>query len=397
MRVNDREESSAACVGPAFVMAAEGTPTTPCAAGAGEDVDASGAVAGAAVSGRRKVAIILFNLGGPDSPESIKPFLLNLFRDPAILRVPFFVRPFLARTIANARLAPATENYALLGGKSPLLGLTQEQAAALEAALPDVEARCFIAMRYWHPFSLEAARAVKAWGPDDVVLLPLYPQFSTTTTGSSLTAWRDAAVRVGLAADTTTVCCYPVDPAYAAATAARVKIEYEKARAALDPAVPLRVLFSAHGLPEIIIQRGDPYQWQIEHTVATVLAAWGAEIDYTVCYQSRATPQKWIGPSTDEEIERAAHDKTAVLVVPIAFVSEHTETLVELDVEYRDLAVKLGVPGYYRVPTQNADPGFIASLAGQVTRAIGRGPGLCSSAGGRMCRLEHTGCPSRAL
>jgi len=348
-------------------------------------------------TGRRKVAIILFNLGGPDSPESIKPFLLNLFRDPAILRVPFFVRPFLARTIANARLAPATENYALLGGKSPLLGLTQEQAAALEAALPDVEARCFIAMRYWHPFSLEAARAVKAWGPDDVVLLPLYPQFSTTTTGSSLTAWRDAAVRVGLAAATTTVCCYPIDPAYAAATAARVKVEYDSARATLDPAVPLRVLFSAHGLPEIIIQRGDPYQWQIERTVAAVLAAWGAEIDYTVCYQSRATPQKWIGPSTDEEVERAAHDRKAVLVVPIAFVSEHTETLVELDVEYRDLAAKLGVPGYFRVPTQNADPGFIASLAGQVTRAIGRGPGLCSSAGGRMCRLEHTGCPSRGL
>src|SRR3978361_909945 len=173
----------------------------------------------ASVPVRRKVAIVLFNLGGPDRPEAIKPFLLNLFRDPAILRVPFFVRPFLARTIARARRAPATENYALLGGKSPLLGLTQEQAVALEAALPEVEARCFIAMRYWHPFSLEAARAVKAWGPDEVVLLPLYPQFSTTTTGSSLAAWRDAAVRVGLTADTTRVCCYPVDPAYATATA----------------------------------------------------------------------------------------------------------------------------------------------------------------------------------
>ena len=183
----------------------------------------------------------------------------------------------------------------------------------------------------------------------------------------------------------------------AVATAARVKAEYGQARAALDPAVPLRVLFSAHGLPEIIIQRGDPYQWQIEHTVAAVLAAWGTDIDYTICYQSRATPQKWIGPSTDEEIERAAHDKTAVLVVPIAFVSEHTETLVELDVEYRDLAVKLGVPGYFRVPTQNADAGFIASLAGVVQRAIGHGPGLCSGAGGRMCRIEHSGCPFGTL
>jgi ferrochelatase len=346
---------------------------------------------------RRKIAIVLFNLGGPDRPEAIKPFLLNLFRDPAILRVPFFVRPFLARTIARARVAPATANYALLGGKSPLLGLTQEQAAALEAALPELDVRCFIAMRYWHPFSLEAARAVRQWGPDEVVLLPLYPQFSTTTTGSSLSAWRQAAVKAGLAAHTTTVCCFPVDPAYVASTAALVRAEYERARAELDGAVPLRVLFSAHGLPEVIIQGGDPYQWQVERTVAAVVAEWGEVVDHRVCYQSRATPQKWIGPSTDEEVERAARDKTAVLVVPIAFVSEHTETLVELDVEYRELAVSLGVPGYFRVPTQNSNAGFIGSLAELVRRAVERGPGLCSAGGGRICRVEHRNCPFSAV
>jgi protoporphyrin/coproporphyrin ferrochelatase len=340
-----------------------------------------------------KVAIVLFNLGGPDRPEAIKPFLLNLFLDPAILRVPFFVRPFLARIIARARVAPATVNYALLGGKSPLLGLTQEQAAALAAALPEMDAKCFVAMRYWHPFSLEVARAVKAWGPDEVVLLPLYPQFSTTTTGSSLAAWRQAAAQVGLAVDTTTVCCYPVDPAYTTATAALMKTEYNRARAALDPAVPLRVLFSAHGLPEVIVQRGDPYQWQVEQTVAAVVRASGETLDYRICYQSRATPQKWIEPSTEGEIERAAEDRTAVLVVPIAFVSEHTETLVELDVEYRDLAVKLGVPGYFRAPTQNSDEGFIASLAGIVRRAIECGPGLCNASGGRICGSERGGCP----
>jgi ferrochelatase len=332
-------------------------------------------------------------MGGPDRPEAIKPFLRNLFLDPAILRVPFFVRPILARMIARARVAPATANYALLGGKSPLLGLTRQQAAALERALPEMQARCFIAMRYWHPFSLEAAQAVRAWGPDEVVLLPLYPQYSTTTTGSSVTAWRQAAMRVGLAADTTTVCCYPVDTAYTAATAALVKARYQRERAALDPTVPLRVLFSAHGLPEVIIRRGDPYQWQVEQTVAAVLAALGEPVDYRVCYQSRATPQKWIEPSTEQEIERAAEDRTAVLVVPIAFVSEHTETLVELDVEYRGLAEKLGVPGYFRVPTQNADAGFIASLAGVARRAIEHGPGLCSGAGGRICGPAHGGCP----
>lgn len=340
-----------------------------------------------------KVAIVLFNLGGPDKPESIKPFLLKLFLDPAILRVPFFVRPLLARYIAAQRVAPATANYALIGGKSPLLGLTREQAVALEAALPELEAKCFIAMRYWHPFSLEAAEAVKAWGPDEVVLLPLYPQYSTTTTGSSLAAWRQAAARIGLAVLTTTVCCYPVDPGFVAATAALVKAGYDRARASLDGAVPLRVLFSAHGLPEVIVQRGDPYQWQVEQTVAAVMAAWGETVDFQICYQSRATPQKWIDPSTDSEVERAAKDRTALLVVPIAFVSEHTETLVELDVEYRDLAVKLGVPGYFRVPAQNADAGFIASLAGLVRRARSFGPGLCSGSGGRLCVAAHGDCP----
>ncbi len=342
---------------------------------------------------RRRIAIVLFNLGGPDRPEAIKPFLLNLFRDPAILRVPFFVRPFLARIIARARVAPATANYALLGGKSPLLELTREQAAALEMALPEVEAKCFIAMRYWHPFSLEAARAVRAWEPDEVVLLPLYPQFSTTTTGSSLAAWRQAAVRVGLAASTTTVCCYPIDPGFVVATTALVRAAYDRARAALDPAVPLRILFSAHGLPEVIIRGGDPYQWQVEQTVAAVLGSWGAMVDSVICYQSRATPQRWIEPSTEAEIERAAKDQTALLVVPIAFVSEHSETLVELDVEYRDLAAKLGVRGYFRVPAQNADAGFVAALAGIVRRSGDAGPGLCSASGGRLCRLEHGGCP----
>ena len=343
---------------------------------------------------RRKIAIVLFNLGGPDRPESVRPFLLNLFTDPAILRVPFFVRPILARIIARARTKPATANYALLGGKSPLLELTEQQARALEAALPELDARCFVAMRYWHPFSMEAARAVKAWDPDEVVLLPLYPHYSTTTTGSSLSAWRDAAARVGLAKPVTSLCCYPSDPGFLGATAAIVRKGYQQARAALDPAIGLRVLFSAHGLPEVIVSAGDPYQYQIEQTVAGVVR-WLAipGLDYHVCYQSRATPQKWIGPSTEEEIERAATDKVALLVVPIAFVSEHSETLVELDVEYRDVADKLGVPGYFRVPAQNADAGFIAALADLVRHARAHGPGLCSFAGRRVCPGEHGDCP----
>lgn len=341
-----------------------------------------------------RVAVVLFNLGGPDRPESIRPFLMNLFSDPAILRVPFFVRPLLARIITRARLKPATENYALLGGRSPLLELTQAQAAALEAALPDMDAKCFIAMRYWHPFSLETARAVKAWGPDRVVLLPLYPQYSTTTTGSSLTAWRTAAAQVGLMAETTALCCYSTDPGYLAATASLVREAYRTARAGLDPAIGLRVLFSAHGLPESIVKGGDPYQWQIEQTVAGVFSNWGeVDLDWSVCYQSRATPQKWIGPSTDEEIERAGRDKTAVIVVPIAFVSEHSETLVELDIEYRHLAERSSVPGYFRVPTQSVAPAFIAALADLVRGACAHGPGLCSHRGGQVCAEGLGQCP----
>ena len=341
---------------------------------------------------QRKVAIVLFNLGGPDKMESVKPFLLNLFRDPAILRVPPFVRPFLARLIARLRVKAASENYAILGGKSPLLELTEQQARALEARLPG--SRCFIAMRYWHPFSDEAARAVREWDPDEVVLLPLYPHYSTTTTGSSLTAWREAAAQAGLAKPTTTLCCYHSDSAYLAATTAIVRRSYEEAQAKLPQGAGLRVLFSAHGLPEVIVANGDPYQFQVERTVAGVVRMLGLpELDWAVCYQSRATPQKWIGPSTEEEIERAVHDKAAVLVVPIAFVSEHSETLVELDVEYRELAERSGIAGYFRAPTQNSDPPFIDALGDLVDAALGRGPGLCSFVGGRTCPRPHGDCP----
>jgi ferrochelatase len=343
---------------------------------------------------RPKIAIVLFNLGGPDSPEAIRPFLLNLFSDPAILPVPWFVRPFLARVIARGRLKPATENYRLLGGKSPLLEMTQAQARAIEAALPEFDAKCFIAMRYWDPFSLEAARAVKAWQPDEVVLIPLYPQYSSTTTGSSLNAWRVAAARAGLAAPTSALCCFPTDPTFVAATLSVIEGAYERARATLDSSVPLRILFSAHGLPESIVRGGDPYQYQVEQTVAAVIASWRRnDLDWKICYQSRATPVKWIEPSTDTEIERAGADKTAVLVVPIAFVSEHSETLVELDIEYKELAERSGVPGYFRAPTQQVDEGFIVSMAGLVRFLRDAGTGLHASCDVKACAVLNRRCP----
>ena len=341
-----------------------------------------------------RLAVVVFNLGGPDRLEAVGPFLRNLFRDPAILRVPIFVRPLLARLIASRRLAAATVNYRLLGGRSPLLELTEGQAAALTASLGEYETKTFIAMRYWHPFSDETARAVKAWRPDKVVLLPLYPQFSTTTTGSSLAAWREASCNVGLVAETRSICCYPCDPAFIATTLAGIRRSWTEARASLPAGVPLRLLFSAHGLPETIVLRGDPYQWQIEQTVAAVMTGWdGPPPEHRICYQSRATPQKWLDPSTEHELRQAAADRVAVLVVPIAFVSEHSETLVELDVEYRDLARTLGVPGYFRVPTQGVDAGFIAALAERVRAALHAGPGLMPAGGIRLCPGGFRGCP----
>jgi ferrochelatase len=344
-----------------------------------------------------KVAIVLLNLGGPDSPQAVRPFLENLFTDPAILRVPGFVRPWLGKFIAWRRTKPAQENYAILGGRSPLLELTVAQGQALEGALAGEEGReyrCFVAMRYWHPFSDEAARQVKEWGATRVLLLPLYPQYSTTTTGSSQTAWDEAAAKIGLSVPTQTLCCWHSDEGFAAATAAMVRESLRQARAGLAPGQKLRLLFSAHGLPESIVKRGDPYQWQVEQTVAAVVQALDEPgLDHAICYQSRVTPQKWIGPSTEEEIDRAAAEKVALLICPIAFVSEHSETLVELDVEYREIADHKGVPGYFRVPAQNSDAGFIASLADLARRTLATERPLCSFRGGRQCPKAQGDCP----
>jgi ferrochelatase len=340
-----------------------------------------------------KTAIVLFNLGGPDGPDAVKPFRVNLFSDRAIIRAPIFIRFWLARLIAASSSRAAVENYALMGGKSPLLELTQAQARALEQAVGG-DTRCFIAMRYWFPFAHEAARDVRDFAPDRIVLLPLYPQFSTTTTGSSLSDWHEQAARAGLIAPTTSICCYFDDPAYAASIAALVDRAIADARAAMPAGAKLRLLFSAHGLPESIVAAGDPYQAEVEASVAAVLARLAdTDIEHVICYQSRATPQKWISPSTIEAIEQAGADRIAVLLVPIAFVSDHIETLVELDIENRELAHRVGVPHYFRSPVPNDDPGFIAALAALVRRAADRGDGLCSARGARACDTRHQDCP----
>nr|WP_295831729.1 ferrochelatase [uncultured Azospirillum sp.] len=344
----------------------------------------------------RRVAVVLFNLGGPDAPEAVRPFLFNLFADPAIIRLPNPFRFLIASLISGRRAKPATEIYAQIGGKSPLLENTLSQAAALESALgadpatAGAETKVFIAMRYWHPMSAETAARVKAYDPDLVVLLPLYPQFSTTTTASSAKAWAEAANTVGLTAPTKLLCCYPTQAGFIDGTADLIRPLYETAKAHGKP----RVLFSAHGLPKKVVASGDPYQWQCERTAESIAAALGIDdLDWINCYQSRVGPMEWIGPSTDAEIRRAGQDGVPILVVPMAFVSEHSETLVEIEVEYRHLAGQAGVPHFTRVPTVGVHPGFIDGLAKLVRQTVAGKAAICSQKGDRICPSNFSGCP----
>lgn len=338
-------------------------------------------------------AVVLFNLGGPDSPEAVLPFLRNLFSDPAIVAAPGPVRWCLARLIASRRAAAARDIYRRIGGASPLPAETRKQAEALETRLRGIgPVRSFVAMRYWRPFVEDAARRVAAFDPDRVVLLPLYPQFSTTTTASSMAAWRRGAAAAGLRAPVSAVCCYPVDPGFAAAHAAAI----DEAAAAAPAGAPRRLLFSAHGLPKRIVARGDPYREQVERTAAAVAARLqDPDADWRVCYQSRVGPLEWIGPSTDDEIRRAGRAGLGVVVAPISFVSEHSETLVELDMEYRALAERCGVPFFVRVPALGVRAGFIDALAGLVRAAL-RSPGGIVAGEGGSCPEDCRACPRRS-
>jgi len=337
------------------------------------------------VTGDERLAVVLLNLGGPDRPEAIRPFLQNLFNDPAIIPLPTPLRQIVAATVAGRREREARAIYARIGGRSPILEETLRQAHALEAALAGTgEVRVFVAMRYWHPLSVDTAAEVARWRPDRIVLAPLYPQFSTTTTASSLAEWRRAARSAALDRPTAAICCYPTETGLVEAHARALR------QAIGEVGHPYRILFSAHGLPKKVVARGDPYPWQVEQTAKAVLAALGGEHDAIVCYQSRVGPLAWIGPATADEIGRAGRDGLAVILAPIAFVSEHSETLVELDMTCRELARTAGVKTYLRVPALGADALFISGLAALVRRARGN---PCSGAGRRLCPAALRRCP----
>ena len=340
----------------------------------------------------RRLAVVLFSLGAPDRLDAVQPFLFNLFNDKSIIRLPQPFRVILATLASRRRAREAGEIYKALGGKSPLLENTQAQALALEESLNRSQpTKVFVCMRYWHPMSEETALAVLDYDPHEIVLLPLYPQFSTTTTASSERVWRQAAKLVGLDRPTRLVCCYPTDRGFIDAAAELVRGAYEGAQAQGRP----RILFSAHGLPETVVKGGDPYQWQCERTTEAIVERLDIpDLDWISTYQSRVGPLKWIGPSTDDEIRRAGSEGVPILVVPMAFVSEHSETLYEIEIEYRELAESAGVPYFARVPTVATDPLFIDGLARLVRQATEDGPAICSQSRGRICPGGWRGCPN---
>ena len=314
---------------------------------------------------KKKIAVVLFNLGGPDQLSSVKPFLFNLFNDPAIIGAPSVIRYFLAKLISKRREKTAQEIYSFMGGKSPILEQTIYQAETLEKKLKGEENvyKVFISMRYWKPFVNETIKEVINWDPQEVILLPLYPQFSTTTSGSSLVSWRNAALKNKYQTPTKIICCYPTEENFILAHTKSIKNILNKIKNNKDQKQNIKLLFSAHGLPEKIINKGDPYQNQVEKTVNKIIENINEkEITYTICYQSKVGPLKWIGPSTENEIIKAARDKKTIVLIPIAFVSEHSETLVELDIEYKEIAKINGCKRYYRVPALGINKDFINSL-----------------------------------
>ena len=340
-----------------------------------------------------RIAVVMFNLGGPDRPEAVKPFLFNLFNDPAIMRQPGLVRWMLAKLISGRRAPVAREIYDKIGGRSPILPETEAQEAALAAALDDDRVRTFVCMRYWHPMTERVVAEVREYAPDLVVLLPLYPQFSGSTTGSSFRKWNEVAEKSGLRTPTARLCCYPDAPGFVRAVADQTR----RAIAESPPGAPPRVLFSAHGLPKKFVETGDPYQNQVERTVAAVVEELAIDgLDYVTCYQSRVGPLEWLKPYTEDEILRAGAEKRPLVVVPVAFVSEHSETLVELDMEYGELARDNGVPSYIRVPAVGVHPAFIGGLAESVRRIVDHAGETLSDRTERLCPAGFGDCPFSA-
>ncbi len=318
------------------------------------------------MSATAPVAVVCLQLGGPDSLGAVEPFLYNLFCDPDIINFPgaFLARKALARLIASRRAPVVAARYGEIGGKSPILELTTAQATALERELRrSIDADVHIAMRYWHPLTEETIDAMKGKSYRKVILLPLYPQYSQATTVSSVKEWRRQAARLGYSGiPTETICSYQNHPLYIQAIAANIADIYRRFDGIGQEEIDL--VFSAHGIPMSLVRKGDPYKDQIEETVRLVVERGAWKSPHHLCYQSKVGPAKWLGPSLPETIERLARaGRRHLLVVPVAFVTEHIETLHEINIEAREEAGRAGITRFEMMPALNDHPDFIRCLA----------------------------------
>jgi protoporphyrin/coproporphyrin ferrochelatase len=316
-----------------------------------------------------KTAIVLFQLGGPDSLEAVEPFLHNLFMDPDIIDFPlaFLARRPLARLISSKRAPKVQENYKLIGGKSPILELTKRQADGLEQKLlaAGIDAKVFIAMRYWHPMTDEAVRAIQGGDFTNILLLPLYPHYSQATTYSSVNEWNRWTKRLKLNLPTQLVCCYPEHPLFIEALAENINLALQK----FPQQEQVELVFSAHGVPVSYIEKGDPYQLHIEETVRCVLQRGGWKNPHTLCFQSKVGPMQWLKPSLIETVQHLAETGSKrMLVIPIAFVTDHIETLHEINIDVRERAMHAGIEQFELMPALNDHPKFIACLTDLVQR-----------------------------
>ncbi|KAL3844224.1 hypothetical protein ACJIZ3_001627 [Penstemon smallii] len=325
-----------------------------------------------------KIGVMLLNLGGPDTLNDVQPFLFNLFADPDIIRLPrlfrFLQRP-LAQLISVLRASKSKEGYAAIGGGSPLLTITNEQASALKSVLEakEVPVDVYVAMRYWHPFTEEAVHQIKRDRITRLVVLPLYPQYSISTTGSSIRVLRDM---------------FKDDPVLSRLPVAIIQSWYqregyiksmadliEKELQIFENPKEAMIFFSAHGVPVSYVEdAGDPYKDQMEECIFLImqeLKTRGVKNDYTLAYQSRVGPVQWLKPYTDEVlVELGQRGVKSLLAVPVSFVSEHIETLEEIDMEYKELAIESGIVNWGRVPALNCTSSFITDLADAVIEAL---------------------------
>jgi protoporphyrin/coproporphyrin ferrochelatase len=319
-----------------------------------------------------RTAVVLLQLGGPDSLEAVEPFLYNLFCDPDIIDLPlaFLFRKFLARTISRSRAPRVKEYYRYMGGKSPILKLTNRQAVALERELrSEGDFRVCVAMRYWHPMTETVVRQLQMEKVGRVVLVPLFPQYSRSTTGSAVNEWRRVCERHGYAPELHLIEEYADHPLLVNAVVRNIRIALRRVRP--DDRKNVHLVFSAHGTPMKLVRSGDPYQAHVIRTCNAVVNAGEFGLPHYLCYQSKVGPQKWLEPSLAGTIERLAAERVShVLVVPLAFVSDHSETLWEINHEVRNEALEKGIRYFDMSPALNAGPFFISALADLVRRTL---------------------------